>query len=1043
MRKVIFGLFLLSFTLAKAQNTGEVMFVGFNADGNDGFSFVTLVDLANGANIRFNDNEWNGSAIGGGGAFNTGEGAMTWNNNTGGVISAGSLVTINNCSTAPVATLGTISSGTIALAASNEVLYMFLGSDASTPTTFLSAIANNGFSVANGQLSNTGLTAGVNAISIIGDEDVMVYLNNTNCNTTVANCAASIANTANWATQDGVGDQSIDGTFPDFPTHVCDVAGTLFYPLTTYYSLASGAWDANTSWSLSSDGSTGAVAAGVWPRRTDNVVIRSTHTITVNAVNDNKSCGLSPDGLLLGNVGPFISSNVAMFYQAGDITISGTLTVTGIEMMVGGYTHILSTGAFNLSSYLVNVGYLEADAASTLSTLDDFVISGNSTTIINTNSTSADDIIIDHTNATLCGTGTATLQNGAGSVISYTNSATVAQICTSFTINCTGGGCSGFPVVGTNATINGNTGPAGVGNLTNNKLWLMANRGTFSDNGVTPTANLATVQRWNDQSGNNNNALQNTAGNRPIYRTGQANNLPALEFTGNLFIDGPTLGIVGTGGFTYLMVFRDTQTGLGAINDGSGHFILDRTTATNDLVSLKPVTGSFYAFQKRDNGGGGLGGPISTTAINTNSKWIEMVRNRGTNYRLYYNGTQESSVADVNGNLIPPIPRIGRHATTANGGLRGFINEFFIYSSVLNNAQRVLINNYVSAKYAITLGVDDLYTMDTPANGDYDFDVAGVGQASDGSSHKDAKGTGVVRMWNPNNLANGEFLIWGHNNLNFSGGNTDVDGVIIQERITRVWRVSEVGDVGSVSLSVDLSGTLGSALGNNLRLLIDRDGDGFADNDVTPAAGSFSGTVVTFSGVNFQNGDRFTIGNTDISAPLPVELISFSARALSSSVQLNWETASELNNDFFTIERSQNAEVWDDLIIIKGAGTTSLPSQYQFKDTQPVAGISFYRLKQTDFDGKYEFSKIVSVKFEGIKDLIISPNPSSGLFTIANRQLESRQIRLFNSLGQAFEVDSAIDNSDTLINISSFPSGMYILQIVEGNSIRSLRIVKN
>jgi hypothetical protein len=127
---------------------------------------------------------------------------------------------------------------------------------------------------------------------------------------------------------------------------------------------------------------------------------------------------------------------------------------------------------------------------------------------------------------------------------------------------------------------------------------------------------------------------------------------------------------------------------------------------------------------------------------------------------------------------------------------------------------------------------------------------------------------------------------------------------------------------------------------------------------------------------------------------------------------------------------------------IKGAGTTSMPTQYQFMDVQAITGVSFYRLKQQDFDGKYEYSKIVSVKFEGVEDLVVSPNPSSGLFTIANRQLDPRQVRLYNSLGQAFEVDSAIDNSDTLINISSFPSGIYILQMVEGNSIRSVRIVK-
>jgi hypothetical protein len=243
----------------------------------------------------------------------------------------------------------------------------------------------------------------------------------------------------------------------------------------TYYSrnaTSGGQWDDPNSWTLNSDGTGGPLAAGVWPTRTDNVVIRSGHNITINATDDNKQCGVSPDGLGQPNIGPFVSSNLPMFYQTGDITISGTLTVTGIEMMIAGYTHVLSGGTLGLGSNLVQVGYLEVDAGSTFSSLDDLVLTGSSVTIINTNSTSTDDLIIDHTNATLCGSGTATLQNGAGSQVTFTNSGTVNQICTSFTINCTGGGCTGFPVVGTTVVLSGNVGPAGVGNATNNKLMV-------------------------------------------------------------------------------------------------------------------------------------------------------------------------------------------------------------------------------------------------------------------------------------------------------------------------------------------------------------------------------------------------------------------------------------------------------------------------------------------------------------------------------------------------------------------------------------------
>jgi hypothetical protein len=816
----------------------------------------------------------------------------------------------------------------------------------------------------------------------------------------------------------------------------------------TYYSrnaTSGGQWDDPNSWTLNSDGTGGPLAAGVWPTRTDNVVIRSGHNITINATDDNKQCGVSPDGLGQPNIGPFVSSNLPMFYQTGDITISGTLTVTGIEMMIAGYTHVLSGGTLGLGSNLVQVGYLEVDAGSTFSSLDDLVLTGSSVTIINTNSTSTDDLIIDHTNATLCGSGTATLQNGAGSQVTFTNSGTVNQICTSFTINCTGGGCTGFPVVGTTVVLSGNAGPAGVGNATNNKLWLRAGSGTFSDLGVTSAVNAGTIRQWNDFSGNNNHAIQNTAGNRPIYRTGQDNGRPALEFTGDTFIDASSaLGIAGTSSATYFIVFRDTQVGTGGVADGAGHYILDRTTATNELYSFKHLSGNVYYYQKRDNGGGGLGGPTSTTTITTGtSKWVEMVRNRGVNYRFYFNGVQEGSVADGDGDTTPPQPRIGRHSTTTNGGLRGFIYEFIIYSATLNEAQRILLNNNISAQYGYSLSANDLYTMDNPANGNFDFEVAGIGQASDGSRHIDAKGSGAVRMWNPSGLANNEFLIWGHNGLDLSGGNTSVDGVVIQERLNRFWRVSETGDVGNVSISVDLAGTMGSALGSNLRLLIDRDGDGFADNDVTPIAGSFSGTIVTFSGVNFQNGDRFTIGNTNIALPLPIELVSFNAEVVQNEVMLKWTTASELNNDYFTIQRSKSGEEWETVgDKIKGAGTTTETRHYQTSDGMPHPGVSYYRLKQTDEDGQFSYSSVRRVDVVPVYQLKAFPNPTEGKFTLTTGfELDKSNVKLMNLLGQEVPITLERSGTEYMATPTSHVPGVYILQVKKGFWSQSVRLI--
>jgi len=804
----------------------------------------------------------------------------------------------------------------------------------------------------------------------------------------------------------------------------------------TFYSLATGAWDLNTSWSFSADGSSGAVPVGVWPRRTDNVVIRTGHNITINATDDNKNCGLSPDGLALGNVGPFISSNVAMFYQTGDITISGTLTVTGIEMMIGGYTHVLSTGAFNLSSYLVNVGYLEADAASTLSTLDDFVISGNSTTIISTNSTSADDIIIDHTNATLCGTGTATLQNGAGSVITYTNSATVAQICTSFTINCTGGGCSGFPVVGTNPVIVGNSGPGGVGSNSGTSalvVWLDGN------NGVTTTGSAVTS--WNDQSGYSNHATQGTPANRPTRTSNALNGFPIVQFDGvNDVLSIADQASIDLTRWSFLMVAKVTT------HKNYNAFFVKGNDATENYEFLTnfPGTGNihfpvYYTNGTRSSDAETVAGP----SMSNTSFGIFQYDYDNVNTRMFKNMTQLFTRAETRIPQINASPLlVGNEGGTAGRNLSGDIAELVAYNTKLNLAQQIITNNYLSAKYGIALSASDLYAMDDVGNGNFDYNVAGIGQASDGSNHKDAKGGGAVRIWNPNGLSNNEFLLWGHNSLNLSGGNTDVDGVIIQERLNRVWRVSEAGDVGTVSLSVDLSGTLGSANGSNLRLLIDRDGDGFADNDVTPIAGSFSGTVVTFSGINLQNGDRFTIGNTDLANPLPIQLISFIATAQQMEVKLQWSTASELNNDFFTIQRSQDAESWEDVVEIKGAGNSQVRLDYETIDGLPYAGISYYRLKQTDFDKQYSYSGVRRVEVEQAYQLKVYPNPSSGIFRITTGfEIQSENVKVMNMVGQVIPISLQTDGTSGILELGSISSGVYVLQVTKGYWRQSVRIV--
>lgn len=105
-----------------------------------------------------------------------------------------------------------------------------------------------------------------------------------------------------------------------------------------------------------------------------------------------------------------------------------------------------------------------------------------------------------------------------------------------------------------------------------------------------------------------------------------------------------------------------------------------------------------------------------------------------------------------------------------------------------------------------------------------------------------------------------------------------------------------------------------------------------------------------------------TVGPDDqTNAPLPIELLYFDALAIGAQVALNWATATEQNNDFFTVERSADGLIWEEVLVMKGAGTSIHKIDYSAVDSRPLSGLSYYRLKQTDYDGQFSYSSISSV----------------------------------------------------------------------------------
>jgi hypothetical protein len=120
----------------------------------------------------------------------------------------------------------------------------------------------------------------------------------------------------------------------------------------------------------------------------------------------------------------------------------------------------------------------------------------------------------------------------------------------------------------------------------------------------------------------------------------------------------------------------------------------------------------------------------------------------------------------------------------------------------------------------------------------------------------------------------------------------------------------------------------------------------------------------------------WTLGSTV--AALPIELLYFRAEQKEQQVQLSWATAKEINNDYFTIERSADGQNFSELLRVNGAGNSQQMQQYTATDASPLSGTSYYRLKQTDKDGTFSYSKVAAIQAGKAGNLLQVYQPGAG-----------------------------------------------------------------
>jgi hypothetical protein len=201
---------------------------------------------------------------------------------------------------------------------------------------------------------------------------------------------------------------------------------------------------------------------------------------------------------------------------------------------------------------------------------------------------------------------------------------------------------------------------------------------------------------------------------------------------------------------------------------------------------------------------------------------------------------------------------------------------------------------------------------------------------------------------------------------------------------------------------------------------------------------STSGSVRSGGALNAYG--MFTLATLSAMNILPVSLTSFDANKMNGAIQLNWTTSSENNNSHFIVERSDDGINFYPIGTVKGHGTTSVPQQYVFTDSRTTGHTRiFYRLRQVDFNGNAEYSKVVRVTLEQQWiEASVYPNPGRGQFTLKADLRKIRSITILNMSGAELRKLPLQQQQD----VSDLMPGIYLIRLKGDDGEQVLRLVK-
>lgn len=634
--------------------------------------------------------------------------------------------------------------------------------------------------------------------------------------------------------------------------------------------------------------------------------------------------------------------------------------------------------------------------------------------------------------------------------------------CTSVTVDATSYAPGGLLGAGRDIGIcNPSPGGVGVSGLTS---WFVAGQDVYSDAGITPATNGDVVTQWNNTVANVNipSITKNGGGNQTLqvnhwfYNFNDVINFTADNYIRTIPYDGVFDPATGASVFVSAsktaLAFTHTSTGTSSPCGGNRCCTGFRGNSSNHSNS-----GLVYAT------------PAVTSRANVIGNWgATGVGHSNSVNGLWATGGAATSYTGIS-NYTYNIGNFPGYNMT------GKVAEVMTFNTNLTNNEVQRIQSYLAIKYGVTLSINGTsqdyisstsnVTWDQSVNSGYAYDIAGLAR-DDASALSQLKSHSVhntalifddivtiahgSNYYGPSNISlDRSFFVWGHDgdiahNTNAIVNYPTDNGELIQTIFAREWKAQESGKIDEVVMKFDLSAVIGpgGAAGTNdlanLRLLVDEDGD-YSIGATSYAPTSFDNvtgiaffnhdfTSSTGSPMDQGNGFYFTLGSTNsVTTPLPVELANFNVENENCSNRVTWSTISEMESDYFIIERSYNMVNWESLTQIAAAGNSTVKIDYQYEDgNYSMNGNVYYRLIQVDRDGEAVFLQAYGIESFCRRNIDpeIYPNPVSSILNIespAGGLIEMRDV-----FGRMVKTE-LIGEGVTMLNVQDLNSGAYFI----------------